>query len=314
MSPPATDPPAAIACHALCKKYADITAVDALDLNIPQGQFFGLLGRNGSGKTTTLHMISSLIRPTGGKLLVNGLDVTRKAARVRRLTGLVFQDSALDRNLSVSENLHFSGALYGLKKVDIQRRIAHLLEIFELGDKRDMPVAALSGGMRRAVDIARGVLHEPRLLLLDEPTTGLDVINRRAIWRYLHRLRGETGMTVILTTHYLEEAVDCDQVVFMRQGRVIGSGEPPRLIRELGHHILEVHSSTPDICGRLLNTDLGPPWSEGERLLYRIRDPDFNLGDIESRLRGHVDSLLLRHPDLNDVYVWMNRPADEAGT
>jgi len=156
------------------------------------------------------------------------------------------------------------------------------------------------------------VLHEPRLLLLDEPTTGLDVINRRAIWSYLHRLRSETGMSVILTTHYLEEAVDCDQVVFMRRGRIIGSGDPARMTRELGHYILEVHSSTPDICSALLATDFGQPCREGERLLFRIRDQDFTIGEIETQLREHVDSLLLRHPDLNDVYVWINSPGEAA--
>ncbi len=301
-----------VTCHSLSKRYGDVTAVDGLDLNIAQGQFFGLLGRNGCGKTTTLQMISTLVRPSSGELLVSGLEVTRKAVAVRRLTGLVFQDSALDRSLSVEENLHFSGALYGLEKAVVQRRIDLLLALFELDDKRHTRVASLSGGMRRAVDIARGVLHEPRLLLLDEPTTGLDVINRRSIWRYLNRLRGETGMSVILTTHYLEEAVDCDQVVFMHKGRIIGDGEPQRLIRELGHYILEIHSATPDICSALLSGNFGPPCREGERLCFRIHDEGFTIGEIEAQLREHADSLIIRRPDLNDVYVWMNQPGEAA--
>lgn len=298
----------AIECRDLCKQYADTTAVAELDLTIPEGTFFGLLGPNGSGKTTTIHMLSTLVRPTAGRILVAGYDVLKSAVAVRRSIGLVFQESALDRNLTIEENLNFAGALYGLDNETIERRGEELLTLFDLKDKRCVSVAALSGGMRRAVDIARGVLHRPRVLFLDEPTIGLDIINRRAIWRFIGRLRQEHGMTVLLTTHYLEEAESCDEVAFLRKGRLIGSGRPRDLIAELGHHILELETDEPDRHAAALSAELGPPVREGERLLFAIQEPDFHIGELQQRLQHEVRALHLRKPDLNDVYIWRNQP------
>ncbi|MFN0039861.1 MAG: ABC transporter ATP-binding protein, partial [Burkholderiales bacterium] len=200
------DSPLAVHCSGLFKRYGDVTAVNGLDLEIPSGQFFGLLGPNGSGKTSTIHMLATLIRPSAGKASVAGHDVVEHAVKVRGAIGLVFQESALDRTLSVAENLRFCGMLYNLAPSVIAQRAGELLEIFGLADKRDRPVGSLSGGMRRALDIVRGVIHHPQILFLDEPTIGLDLPNRRKIWRFIQQLRAKTGMTVLLTTHYLEEA------------------------------------------------------------------------------------------------------------
>ena len=296
----------AIQARRLGKSYGNLKAVDSLDLAIPQGQFFGLLGPNGSGKTTTLHMLSTLIRPTDGTVMVAGYDVAKSPVSVRRAIGLVFQESALDRNLTVNENLHFAGALYNLPKRVARERSQELLELFDLTPRQRTQVSALSGGMRRALDIARGVLHRPRVLFLDEPTIGLDVMNRRAIWRFINHLRQEEGMTVLLTTHYLEEAEGCDQVAFMGKGRLIGQGEPKKLIRSLGAYILEVESDAPDRHAELLNPTLGSPIQEGNCLMYCVPNEDFPVTELQRELKSTVHAVHLRRPDLNDVYIWLN--------
>jgi len=298
----------AIECVGLAKRYGDTQAVEDLDLAIPEGLFFGLLGPNGSGKTTTIHMLSTLVRPSAGTIRVAGCDVLREPVTARGRIGLVFQESALDRSLTVEENLYFAGALYGLDRTTIEQRSGELLRLFDLEGKRQVRVGVLSGGMRRAVDIARGVLHRPKVLFLDEPTIGLDIINRRAIWRFIGRLRQEHGMTVLLTTHYLEEAESCDSVAFLRTGRLIGQGRPADLIAALGSFILELETEHPEHYIDTLSKELGTPVREGERLLFAIRDPDFQFGEWQQRLQHEVRSLQLRKPDLNDVYIWRNHP------
>ena len=297
----------AIVANGLRKCYGEHEAVAGLDLDIRIGEFFGLLGRNGSGKTTTLHMLSTLIQPSSGRAAVCGYDVEQSPVAVRKLIGLVFQDSALDRTLSVEENLHFAGALYSMPPGLVEARMRELLGLFDLDAKRKAPVGSLSGGMRRALDIARGVLHRPRVLFLDEPTIGLDVINRRAIWRFMEKLRKQEGITVVLTTHYLEEAADCDRVVFMRDGRVIGAGTPPTLVRDLGAYILEIRSNQAVELEERLQARLGTAVSEGDLLTYRIEQEDFPIADLQQELRQQIRSMALRRPDLNDVYVWLNR-------
>jgi ABC-2 type transport system ATP-binding protein len=196
----------------------------------------------------------------------------------------------------------------------VESRSEELLTLFDLGGKRQIRVATLSGGMRRALDIARGVLHRPQILLLDEPTLGLDVINRRAIWQFLARLRKEEGTTLVLSTHYLEEATGCDQVAFMKDGRIIGQGRPLDLIRWLGAYILEIETEAPGQQAALLgNTKLGPPLIEGHRLLFRIPDEGFPLAELHQELHAEIRSVQLRHPDLNDVYIWLNRSTAEGG-
>ncbi len=291
------------------KCYGEVVAVDALDLKIMRGSFFGLLGRNGSGKTTTLHMLSTLAHADRGRIWVDGHAASTAPLAVRRSIGLVFQETALDRTLTVDENLHFAAALYGLPRAVAKARVDELLGLFDLQPQKTTRVAGLSGGMRRAVDIARGVLHHPKILLLDEPTIGLDLINRRAIWRFLASLRHELGMTIVVTTHYLEEAEACDQVVFMAKGRIIGQGAPDDLTRALGIYVLEIESVEHEKHVRLLAPRLGVPLIEGDRLLFRIASRDFPVAALQDELQSGVRSLQFKRPDLNDVYLWLNSPA-----
>jgi ABC-2 type transport system ATP-binding protein len=232
---------------------------------------------------------------------------------VRRAIGLVFQESALDRTLTVAENLRFAGMLRNLPAAVIRQRSDELLDLFRLRERRDRPVATLSGGMRRALDIARGVLHHPRILFLDEPTLGLDVPSRRAIWRFIERLRRDEGMTVFLTTHYLEEAEECDQVAFLAMGKIIGSGAPQALVQGLGSYIVEVESDHLDPLVAVLSPRLGPCLQDGAKASFRIHDEHFNFMDLQAEFDERVRSVRWRRPNLNDVFLWVTDPTVNAG-
>ena len=296
----------AVDARGLVKRYGDVLAVNGLDLQIPAGQFFGLLGPNGSGKTSTIHMLATLIRPSGGSATVFGHDVVHDAVRTRASIGLVFQESALDRTLSVAENLRFAGLLYNLPVRVIEERSAGLLALFGLADKRNRPVGSLSGGMRRALDIVRGVIHHPRILFLDEPTIGLDLPNRRKIWRFIEDLRAQTGMTVLLTTHYLEEADSCDKVAFIRNGKLVSSGSPAEMIARLGRYIVEIESSEVETLARQLAPVLGPCLRDGNVAQFRYANDDVTtLAGLQSEHRAQIRALRWRPPNLNDVFLWV---------
>lgn len=297
----------AIQTEGLTKRYGNTLAVDGLNLDIPAGQFFGLLGPNGSGKTSTIHMLSTLIRPSQGTAQVAGHDVRREGLQVRAAIGVVFQESALDRTLSVAENLRFAGLLYNLSVAQINERSSELLELFGLEEKRNQPVSELSGGQRRALDIARGVIHRPQILFLDEPTIGLDVPNRRNIWRFIERLRAELNVTVFLTTHYLEEAVDCDKVAFIKQGRIVKIGPPHDLIDSLGAYIIEIEGENLSALIASLSPRLGPCFMDGDKACFRFTGKDItSLVMLQAELGDKVTSMRWRRPNLNDVFLWVN--------
>ena len=303
---PQSDASLAIETTNLSKSYGGLKAVDRLQFTIPAGQFFGLLGPNGSGKTTTIHMLTTLARPTEGQANVAGHDVLRESVAVRREVGLVFQESALDRTLTVDENLRFAGMLRNLSRATIRQRSDELLELFNLRERRHAKVATLSGGMRRALDIARGVLHRPRILFLDEPTLGLDVPSRRAIWRFIERLRREDVMTVFLTTHYLEEAEACDQVAFLASGKIIGAGTPEALVRKFGRYVLEIDGTDLETVAGLLSPRLGPCLKEGGTASFRVLDEQFSFAELQAELNNSVQAVRWRRPNLNDVFLWVN--------
>ena len=310
---PQLDASLAIETTNLSKSYGGLQAVDRLQLTIPAGQFFGLLGPNGSGKTTTIHMLTTLARPTDGQANVAGHDVLRESVAVRREVGLVFQESALDRTLTVDENLRFAGMLRNLSRATIRQRSDELLELFNLRERRHAKVATLSGGMRRALDIARGVLHRPRILFLDEPTLGLDVPSRRAIWRFIERLRREEVMTVFLTTHYLEEAEACDQVAFLASGKIIGAGTPEFLVRKFGPYVLEIDGIDLEAVAGLLSPRLGPCLQEGGTASFRVLDERFSFAELQAELNNSAQAVRWRRPNLNDVFLWVNDPALSEG-
>lgn len=294
----------AIQASGLTKQYGQAVAVNKLDLNIQSGQFYGLLGPNGAGKSTTIHMLTTMTTPTSGEALIADQSVRDNPVAIRASVGLVFQDSALDRMMTVDENLQFAAALYKLKPQQANQRIEELLTIFGLQKKRHMKLVALSGGQRRAVDIARGVLHKPKVLFLDEPTIGLDLPNRRAIWRFVEQLRKEEGMTVFLTTHYLEEAVACDRVDFIQKGQLQYGGAPKALIRDLAAYILEIDCADTEAVNQALSPQFGEPIWEDEHLTFRVKDKNVDFSDLQRSLGDAVISMQWRKPNLNDVYLW----------
>jgi ABC-2 type transport system ATP-binding protein len=231
--------PAAIDARGLGRDFGSIPALAQLDLDVRAGEFFGFLGPNGAGKTTTVHLLATLLRPSRGTAHVAGFDVVRQDLSVRRSIGLVFQETTLDRDLTVEENLRFAARLWNLPDAHARSRIAVLLRQFGLEARRGDPVRALSGGLRRAADIARGILHEPRVLFLDEPTAGLDPRARRSLWELIRGLRQASGLTVFLTTHYVEEAEPCDRVAVLDRGRLVALGTPADLKRQTGVASLE---------------------------------------------------------------------------
>ena len=298
-----------ISAKGLSKKFEDTLAVDNLDLDIPEGQFFGLLGPNGSGKTTTIHMLSTLSLPTSGQITIDGVDVLRKPIVVRKNIGLVFQESALDRTMTVYENLSFSAALYGIPRRTADDRINSLLKLFDLSDKKRSPVVRLSGGMRRAVDLIRGVLHQPKILFLDEPTVGLDLPSRRKIWRFVQQLITEEKLTVILTTHYLEEATPCDRVCFIRKGKAVELGAPRELIDRLGDEIVEIEADKPEEVVNLLDLRISEYIIDSNALLIRS-DRENTFDEIRKKLARHQSKILIRKTNLNDVFLWISSSGD----
>jgi ABC-2 type transport system ATP-binding protein len=235
----------AIRIDALTKRFGQFTAVDNLSFEVEQGEIFGLLGPNGSGKTTTVNMISGLSRPTAGTVTVMGRDIVRDARRVRRMLGSVPQETALYEELSAQANLRFHADLFGMPLAGLQARIDALLELVQLSHRRKDRVSTYSGGMKRRLALARALLHEPKLLYLDEPTLGVDVQSRRALWDYILAQK-QRGLTVLITSNYLEEAnALCDRIAILDHGKLVALDTPDQLKRRYGATVLELVTEKP---------------------------------------------------------------------
>ncbi len=210
----------------LTKRYGELRALDGISFEVSRGALFAFLGENGAGKSTTINIMCGCLKKDGGTVEVDGYDLDREGERIKHSIGVVFQSSVLDRSLSVRDNLAHRAALYGITGNAFRERLASLASLLDFEDILKRPLAKLSGGQRRRIDIARALLHDPRLLILDEPTTGLDPQTRRLLWSVIDGLRREKGMTVFLTTHYMEEAADADHVIILDHGRIAASGTP----------------------------------------------------------------------------------------
>ena len=231
----------AIRVEGLVKTFDGFTAVDGISFSVAEGELFGLLGPNGAGKTTTINMLATLLRPTAGRAAVAGFDAAADRDEVRKSIGVVFQEPALDGKLTGRENLEFHTMMYGIGKDERRRRIGEVLALVELADKADTLVEKYSGGMKRRLEIARGLTHRPKVLFLDEPTLGLDAQTRRHIWEYIRKLNRDAGVTIILTTHYMEEADHlCGRVAIMDHGRFAALDTPARLKDTLGGDVVSL--------------------------------------------------------------------------
>ena len=225
----------------LVKKYGNLTAVDNLTLDINENEVFGLLGSNGAGKTTTIHMLATLLKPTSGTATVNSYDITNQPAKVRASIGIVFQAPSSDDMLTGYENLHLHSMLYSVPRHTRKQRIEEVLELVGLTERKHDQVKTYSGGMRRRLEIARGLLHKPKVMFLDEPTLGLDPASRESMWKYVRRLVEEEKVTIILTTHYMEEAdMLCDRIAIIDKGRIVALDTPAKLKAGLGGDIVRI--------------------------------------------------------------------------
>ena len=228
----------------LKKRFGDIQAVDDLSFSIKKGELFAFLGVNGAGKSTTISIICGQLKSDGGSVKIGGADVTDNAENIKRQLGVVFQNSVLDKSLSAKDNLACRAALYGIKGAELAQKMDEITEILSLGDILKRPVGKLSGGQRRRIDVARALIHSPSILILDEPTTGLDPQTRRMIWDVISRMRREKTMTVMLTTHYMEEAADADHVLIIHKGRKAAEGTPAELKTKYSRDHITLYGKT----------------------------------------------------------------------
>jgi ABC-2 type transport system ATP-binding protein len=228
----------------LVKTYGNLTAVDNLTLDISENEVFGLLGANGAGKTTTIHMLATLLKPTAGTATVNGYDIVSQPSKVRASIGIVFQAPSSDDMLTGYENLHLHAMLYKVPRHERKKRIEEVLELVGLTERKDDQVKKYSGGMRRRLEIARGLLHKPKVMFLDEPTLGLDPASRETMWKYIQRLVNEEKVTIILTTHYMEEAdLLCNRIGIIDKGRIVALDTPAKLKAGLGGDIIRIKTT-----------------------------------------------------------------------
>ena len=232
----------AIAVHALTKNFDQVKAVRGVDFEVAPGEVFGFLGPNGAGKTTTINMLCTLAKPTSGYATVAGHDVVRERDDVRRNIGLVFQDPTLDGYLTAAQNLNLHAELYGVQSDLVKPRMQQVMEMVGLWERRDTKVMTYSGGMRRRLEIARGLMHSPRVLFLDEPTIGLDPQTRRSIWSYIRELKEQEEITIFMTTHYMDEAEWCDRIAIMDHGQIVALDTPETLKAEVGTDRVVIHT------------------------------------------------------------------------
>ncbi len=302
---------AAIDVQGLTKRFGDFTAVEGISFRVEDGEIFGLLGPNGAGKSTLIRMLTTLIPPTAGTALVGGWDIVRQADGVRRSIGVIPQAMTTDLELSVEENLLIFAKLYGVSRERRQRLTGELLAAVELTQWADRPVKTLSGGMRRRVEIARGLMHEPRIFFLDEPTTGLDPVSRVAVWEMLQKIKAERDLTVLLTTHYMDEADRlCDRIAIVDHGHLMALDSPMRLKTSVsGKNVLEVSfGPAPGDWLERLKRLLAAEEVTGEDGVFRIAStngPATTKALIEAAEAAGVavHSLAIQSTTLDDVFV-----------
>ena len=300
----------AISVENLTKVFNGLRAVDGISFDVREGELFGLLGPNGAGKTTTLNMLSTLLRPTLGKAFVAGFDILKERDKVRKSIGMVFQEPALDNYLTGRENLEFHGMMYGLKRNEAKERVKEALKIIELEDFADKLVQTYSGGMKRRLEIARALVHQPKVLFLDEPTLGLDAQTRRRIWDYIKKMNKEKGVTIILTTHYMEEAdFLADRAAIIDYGKIVVLDIPENLKNLLGGDVILVEVDNPQNAKNVFEKLSWIKKLSQENGIFYLR---VERGETKIPLLVKIDqkeagfktkSINLRKPTLEDVFL-----------
>ena len=294
----------AIKFENLSYNYGDRQALKQVGFEVYRGQLFSLLGPNGSGKTTLFRLLSTLITPQEGSLRVFGNDVSSAADLVRHDLGVVFQTPGLDGKLTAFENLAVQAVMYGLSKNETQVRIAEVSEQLGVADRLQNKVDELSGGLRRRVELAKSLLHCPRLLIMDEPTTGLDPSARSDLWNYIRRLQQSTGMTVFLTTHLLEEADQADRIAILNEGELVALNKPEILRSELGGDVITIESQRPEALLKLLSSeaDLDARLIDGQIRITGQSDA-FLVSDLHRKYKSNIQQISVGKPSLEDVFI-----------
>jgi len=293
-----------IVARGLEKRFGQIEAVAGVDLDVYRGETFGFLGPNGAGKTTTISMLCTLVRPTAGSAQVAGFDVVRQRDDVRRNIGLVFQDTTLDTYLTADRNLRFHAELYGVPREELDGRIRGVLDIVGLWDRKNSKVMEYSGGMMRRLEIARGLLHSPRVLFLDEPTIGLDPQTRTHIWTYIDELKRREDTTIFLTTHYMDEAEHCDRIAIIDNGRIVALDTPEALKASIGKDRVQIQ--TPDDAAAIGALDdrfgLGAAVHEG-MVTFSVESGEAFVPRLFAELGVPIEAVRVARPTLDDVFM-----------
>jgi ABC-2 type transport system ATP-binding protein len=293
-----------IAVRDLVHRYQDRTALNGVSFEVRPAELFGLLGPNGSGKTTLFRILSTLMVPTSGSASIAGLDAVRQPAALRRRIGVVFQAQSVDPKLTAYENLWHQGHLYGLRGSELQQRITEILTRVGLLDRRDDLVETFSGGMQRRVELAKGLLHHPEVLLLDEPTTGLDPGARRDLWQYLQILRDQVSVSVIVTTHLMEEAVRCDRLAILNEGNLVALGTPEALTRAIGGDVILLEARDPQSLADRIRTKFQLEATVmNNEVRLEIENGHLFVPEVVEAFPGEIQSLSVSKPTLEDVFI-----------
>jgi ABC-2 type transport system ATP-binding protein len=296
--------PAVISVEDLRHTYADRVALDGVSFGVRPAEIFGLLGPNGSGKTTMFRILSTLMLPSSGRAVIQGHDVAKASAAVRRAIGVVFQAPSIDVKLTAAENLRHVGHLYGLRGGTLSRRVREMLERVGLADRTKDRAETFSGGMQRRLELAKGLMHHPSVLLLDEPTTGLDPGARRDLWQYLAQLRDQENVTVLVTTHLMEEAERCDRLAILSHGKLVGLGTPAELKAEIGGDVITLESRDPQALADHINARFAVNAAVvGEQVRIERDHGHRFVTDIVEAFPGDVDAVSISKPNLEDVFI-----------
>ncbi len=288
----------------LTKKFGELTAVDNVSFNVEKGEIFGFLGPNGAGKSTTISMLATLLKPDSGQAVINGFNVDAERNKVRKSIGLVFQDSSLDDRLTAEENLCFHADLYRVEKNNRDKRLPEVLKLVDLWDRRKSIVKTFSGGMKRRLEIARGLIHYPQVIFLDEPTIGLDPQTRFNIWEYVLRLKKDKDMTIFMTTHYLNEAEYCDRIAIVDQGKIVALDSPVNLKKLVGGDIITLVAFNLEKLKREIEIKFSlKVKSFDDKLKIEVTDGDKFLPKLFNELEEKIQSVELRKPTLDDVFL-----------
>jgi ABC-2 type transport system ATP-binding protein len=284
--------------------YGQRAALKGISFDVRAGEIFGLLGPNGSGKTTLFRILSTLMLPTGGQATIAGFDVARQPDQVRRRIGVVFQAKSIDLKLSAAENLWHQGHLYGLRSGVLQSRIQEMLQRVALLDRAKDRVETFSGGMQRRVELAKGLMHRPSVLLLDEPTTGLDPGARRDLWLYLDELRRQENVAIIVTTHLMEEAERCDRLAILSSGEIVGLGTPAELRSEIGGDVVMLETADPASLADRIQARFGISATVLEnKVRMEIKDGLRFVTSLAETFPGTIQSVSISKPTLDDVFI-----------